>query len=163
MAVWNLRIGNVYGPGGEGLPGAVARAIEEGGALQWALPHLADRFVDLIHVDDVVAAILKTLSQKGPGDTLLITGGAPVTLGELTNQLSRPGKPRPFVSPAWAPVVLWARDLALGLSRRADWITYLSIGSAPRVHRSFSPSKARQTLGFEPRVTLEEGLKKLRS
>lgn len=87
---------------------------------------------DMLHVGDVATANLAAL-DKGSGGTFHISTGIPVTVNELFRKL--------------ALITDYKLDPVFGPPRKGD------------VYRiALDNSRARETLGWEPQISLEEGL-----
>jgi UDP-glucose 4-epimerase len=139
-----LRIANIYGAGAGidmGIMGAVerfARAAASGGEL--SVFGEGSQRIDYVHVNDVVRAIDLSLSASDLPAAINVGGGAPIAISELAEQAVTGGKligKRPVIvrKPA-PPGKSWPdRSLAIGLAKRA--------------------------LGWEPRVSYEEGMNEL--
>ncbi len=127
-----LRCGTVYGPGDRR---GVVRCLAD--PLLAGLPaHLrgdGSTARDLVHVEDVVDAVLRCLGGRGDGRRLNVGTGVSTTLRELHRLLAAEvGVPD---APDFAPPVgVVARSVAL------------------------EPGAARRALGWEPSVPLEAGL-----
>lgn len=136
-----LRYFNVYGPrqGGGEYAGVIVRFLER---LRKDLPPLihggGDQTRDFVYVEDVARANLLALSSpKAPGQVLNIATGRETSILELCSLLLRLAG-REGVKPVH------------GAPRRGD------------IKRSVADvRKAREVLGFEAGVTLEEGLRKM--
>ncbi len=133
-----LRLFNVYGPGQNiAYAGVITRFLER---VLKGLPPVVygdgEQTRDFIHVDDVSKAVELTLRLKCFNDVFNIGSGSPVRI----------------------------RDLA-GLVMRLNRVEGEPVYAASRpgdIKHSYSDiSKARITLGFEPTIGLEEGLRRL--
>lgn len=132
-----LRFSNVYGPRSEhgaGVVAAFVRAELDGGPI--VIRGSGHQTRDFVHVDDVGAAILTCLevpaSQVG-GQVFQIGAGAETSLHEL------------------AGLVMDAAGARVAVRHEA--------ASAGDVERNFSDiSRARRVLGYEPRVSLSDGI-----
>ncbi|MEI6084994.1 MAG: NAD-dependent epimerase/dehydratase family protein [Verrucomicrobiota bacterium] len=139
-----LRPGQVFGPGAPALTGAVAQRVGKRlvilGSGKLVLP--------LVHVDDVVDAILLATDKVG---IFHIVDSAQVTQEQLA-----PGAmklPYPIVY-----LLAWTAELLL--KKRAPLTRYrLKSALAPI---AFDCSAAEKVLGWKPRVGVEEGLKRER-
>jgi nucleoside-diphosphate-sugar epimerase len=167
LATVALRPHLIWGPGDPHLvPRILARA--RAGALRriGRRPNL----VDSIYVDNAAAAHLLAADRLGPGSAVagnvyFLSQGQPVPLWELINRiLDAAGLPP--VTRSISPVVAYA----------AGWMLeaiYSLLGreSEPRMTRFlarelstahwFDISAARRDLGYEPTVSIDEGLRRL--
>lgn len=137
---WYLRFASLYGEGDDAaklLPGGLAAARE--GRVFETSPGAQER--EWLHVDDAVAALLLAATKKPPthGALVNIGTGEGVTLAALVTRVFE-------LAGASAELVrLGARGYRPG-----------------EVHRLvMAPGRARELLGWTPRVSLEEGLKRL--
>ncbi len=157
-----LRLGNVYGPGRPTFILPITLDILNKGSLLRFLPVYKDRYISLVHIDDAVDAIIKSLQINKSNQTYIITGEQPVTLGKLFElialvlkvniDLSAKGKSRKD------ELYLKLRKTIHRLCKRADLLTYFICGSGRRIHRAYSIQKARRELGYSPAVCLEKGI-----
>ncbi len=129
-----LRVAEVYGPG-QVMPqvvGDAIRAAVRGEAFR--LPHGRDQKLQLVHVTDAAAATLAAcFVDEHELSVYNVTGGVQPTLGEVLGLLS-----------ALLPEAVF--DVGPGVMG-GDRQGLFDIGAA------------RRDLGYEPRVTLEEGLR----
>ena len=136
LPIVTLRLFSPYGPWDDParLIPAAARAFLDGRSPQLASPSGTR---DFVHIDDVVdACLLAATVPSAAGEIVNVGSGRQATAGEVVDILSRlvPGAP----SPAWG--VLPPRP------GPSVWVA--DIG------------KARRLLGWEPKVSLEEGLRR---
>ena len=131
-----LRFFNVFGPGqsSNGYAGVVTAFVERAAAGQPLTVHGdGEQTRDFVHVDDVVAACLLAATTDHVGEAFNVGSGRAVTVTEL------------------AETVLAAADSTAGI-----------VHDDPRpgdVDRSCADiAKARELLGYEPSVTLADGL-----
>ena len=119
------------------------------------------------HVDNAVEGLLVGAERGRPGEAYFVTDGEPVVFRDFITRLlatqgvEAPAKSLPApVARAGAVVCegLW-RTLRLRgtppLSRTPVWLSSLEA--------TIDISKARSELGYEPRVSIDEGLKRLRA
>jgi nucleoside-diphosphate-sugar epimerase len=153
-----LRLALVYGPGVEGNLGGMLRAIR---AYRFPPPpRIANRRA-MVHVDDVVRALLAAGAFAGAsGKTVVVGDGVEYSTRDIYDAMNH-ALDRP--APTWSlPLALWralarAGD-ALGAmqSRRApfDSDAYRKLfGSA-----WYEPGDMRADLGMVPQLTLEDAL-----
>ncbi len=119
--------------------------------------------IHLIHVGDLIDGLLR--AARAPAGVYLLAGPEPASVGRVLSLVAEAaGVSGPlFGFPPWL-----ARRLARGAE--ALWVVLGLPGEAPlTVHsvevltraRWFRTDRARQVLGWEPRVGLEEGLREL--
>ncbi|MCG7848245.1 MAG: NAD-dependent epimerase/dehydratase family protein [ANME-2 cluster archaeon] len=162
----------------KGLPGAVVRPVGIYGPGDLRFLKLfktiqTGRFVmvgdgkvlyHLTYIDDLVEGfILCGKKENALGQTYIIGGGRYLSLNELVEiianvlEVKKPKIRFPFFWPVWTAALLCeAACYPLGINppifrRRVDIF---------RKDRAFDISKARKELGYTPKVSLEEGIKK---
>ncbi len=133
-----LRFSNVYGPLSDHKNSVVARFINQ--AIKgetWIINGDGSQTRDFLYIDDLIAAILKTVATLHGGEVFQIATGEETSIKEMAGIL--------------------AEHLAANTGRRPA-IRY-GEPLCGEVSRNFSDiSKARQMLGWAPRVQLREGL-----
>ncbi len=160
-----LRPATVYGPGSREVVGEIARAIRARNML------LVDRgraIAGLCYVDNLIdAALLALRHDDAPGEAFNVSDGLPVTWREFTDSLAEGlGYARVRWSvPYWfANGVGFSLEQGYRLLRRATGLSAPPLLSRQAVqvlgcNQDFSSRKARETLGWEPRIDYEEGLR----
>lgn len=154
-----IRPGDVYGPGS--VPWTV-RPVEAIRGGLFALPGRGEGIMTLVYVDDLVEAIVDAARRPGiEGEGIVVWDGEPVTAREFFDRyarmLGRPGvRTAPMALVRGAAVVAEAAARVTGkppdVSREA--IRYIS-------RRATYPNrKARELLGWEPQVDLDEGMRR---
>jgi nucleoside-diphosphate-sugar epimerase len=153
-----LRPMGIYGPGDPGRFRMLYRAVRRGRFLMFGN---GETFYHPCYIDNLVDAFeLAAEHPKAVGGTYLIGDDRYVSLNELVRGVAKSlGQEARIVylpfGPLWAASALCeAVCMPLGIEpplfrRRADWF---------RQTRAFTIQKARQELGFVPRVGLDEGL-----
>jgi nucleoside-diphosphate-sugar epimerase len=153
-----IRPGDVYGPGS--VPWVI-RPIETMRARLFTLPGRGDGLMTPVYVDDLVDAIVRAVRapEAAAGVGLAVHDGRPVPAREFFAHHARmlgcsgvPTAPRPLVAAgAWAVETLArVRGRTPPLSRQA--VQYVSRRAA------YPNDRARELLGWTPRVTLDEGM-----
>lgn len=152
-----VRPGAIYGPRETRLL-KLFRAIARG---RYAVVGSGRTFYHPVYIDDLVAGFLLALDrEEAVGESFLICGPQYVTQDELAEIVARhtAGRVLPFRVPArpiqWAGDLVEAVCVPLGLEpplhrRRVDFWTK---------SRAFSIEKARRRLGYDPKVSLDEGI-----
>jgi nucleoside-diphosphate-sugar epimerase len=151
-----IRPGDVYGPGS--VPWTL-RPLELARSGQLAVPGEGDGRMLPLYIDDLVEAVLLGLLEGEPGRAYTAWDGEPVTFGEYFDRIAeiagtKPARrlPRPLLTAAAKAMeaVAAARGRPPSFSTRA--MTFVDRrGTA-------SNRRAREELGWEPRVPLDEGL-----
>lgn len=120
---------------------------------------------DTTHVDNVVEGLLRAYERGRPGEPYFVTDGEPVVFREFVTRLlatqgvAAPTKtlPLPVAKAAAAACeTLWRRLPLKGdppVTRTSIWLSALEV--------TLDISKARSELGYEPRVSMDEGLEQL--
>ena len=158
----SIRPGDVYGPGSVPWTDAPARARPRGQARR--SPAAATAMMLPVYVDDLVEAILLAAARSGrPGEAYAAWDGVDVQLPRLLHPDRRARRRRAAAAaPAAAARARRRGDAsagprsAAGRRRSPHARRPSSIGAAP----SRSSGSARSELGWEPRVGLDEGLRR---
>jgi dihydroflavonol-4-reductase len=152
-----VRPGAIYGPGETRLL-KLFRAIARG---RYAIVGSGRTFYHPVFIDDLVQGFLLALDRpEAVGEAFLVCGAEYVSQQDLAARIARHtgGRVLPFRIPAlplqWAGDLVEAVCVPFGIDpplhrRRVDFWTK---------SRAFTIEKARRLLGYEPRVSLEEGL-----
>ena len=153
-----VRPGDVYGPGST--PWAV-RPLEGMRRHQFMLVGRGEGIMTPVYVDDLVEAIvLALLRPDARGQAFTVWDGEPVTCAEFFGYYARmlgrdglPRLPRPLAMVAGAAQELAARFTGKPPTFTRNAITFVSRKA------TYSNRRARELLGWEPQVTLEEGMR----
>ena len=152
-----VRPGAIYGPGETRLL-KLFRAIARG---RYAIVGSGRTFYHPVYIDDLVAGYLLALERdEAVGESFLICGPSYVSQRDLAALVAKAtgGRVLPFRIPArpiqWAGDLVEAICVPLGLEpplhrRRVDFWTK---------SRAFTIEKARRLLGYDPKVSLEQGI-----
>jgi nucleoside-diphosphate-sugar epimerase len=159
-----LRPATVYGPGSKEVVGAMAKAIRGGNML------LVDRgraIAGLVYVDNLVdAALLALRHDAAPGQAFNASDGLDVTWKQFTDGLAE-GLGCSTVKwslPYWAANGIgFSLEHGYRVLHRTTRLTTQPLLSRQAVHvlglnQDFSNRKARELLGWEPRVGYADGL-----
>ena len=168
LATVVLRPHLIWGPGDHHLiPRILARA--RAGMLRRI--GTRDKLVDCVYIDNAADAHLLAADRLLPrtpiaGKAYFISQGEPWPLWDLINAILKAADLPPVtrtISPSLAYAVGWAFELAYGLLR---------LQSEPRMTRFlaeelstahwFNIDAARRDLGYDPSVSIDEGLRRLR-
>jgi nucleoside-diphosphate-sugar epimerase len=154
-----VRPGAIYGPG-ETRFLKLFRAIARG---RYAIVGTGRTFYHPVYIDDLVSGFLLALERpEAVGESFLICGSRYVSQADLASIIARHtgGRVLPFRIPArpiqWAGDLVEAVCVPLGLEpplhrRRVDFWTK---------SRAFTIEKARRLLGYDPKVDLDEGMRR---
>ena len=120
-----------------------------------------------VHVDNLLDGVLLSLtSERAVGETFILTDGdTHCEIGEYFSRLAEAaGAPKPTraVPRALAKSLAFVMEGVARLTGRAPSFTRVSVDFVLR-RGSFSIAKARDVLGWSPRVTLDEGLAEIRA
>jgi acetylornithine/succinyldiaminopimelate/putrescine aminotransferase/nucleoside-diphosphate-sugar epimerase len=159
-----LRPATVYGPGSIEVVGEIARAIR---ARNMLLVDGGRAVAGLCYVDNLLdAAILALRHQAAPGHAFNVTDGLSVTWREFTDGLAEGlgcSKVR-WSLPYWmANAVGFSLEHAYRLLRKTTGLNVPPLLSRQAVqvlgkNQDFSNRRAREMLGWEPRVEYSTGL-----
>lgn len=162
-----LRPHLIWGPGDNQL---LPRLIEKNNTRGIRLP-APDRKIDTVYIDNAADAHvlaldgLKTNSAIA-GRAFFISNGEPVAIGQMIERLLQAAGHQPNIQ----PIPLWLAKVAAHLveaywrfSRRKDEppLSRFVVEHLATAHW-YNLDQARRDLGFEPRVSLEEGFQRLR-
>lgn len=159
-----LRPATVYGPGSEDVVGDIARAIR---ARQMLLVDAGRAIAGLLYVGNLVdAALLALRNDAALGQAFNLTDGLDITWRQFVDDLAGGlGCPAPRWSLPYrlAVGIAFALEHGYRLLRRATGVKTRPLLSRQAVHvlgraQDFSNGKARETLGWEPRVSYRDGL-----
>jgi nucleoside-diphosphate-sugar epimerase len=154
-----IRPGDVYGP--HSVPW-VLRPLELARAGQLAVPGNGDGVMLPVYIDDLVQAVALALQEGTPGRPYAAWDGEPVTFEDYFNRLAdlvggRHARrlPRPLLAASAAAMEAAAhvRGAPPAFSRNA--ITFVDRRG------TVSTRRIREELGWEPRVGLDEGLRRV--
>jgi nucleoside-diphosphate-sugar epimerase len=154
-----VRPGAIYGEGDVRFL-RLFRAIQQ---RRFAMVGSGETRLHMVHVDDLVRGILLTGSRpEAHGETFLIAGAEAPTLNEIAASIADVvGSKRPKLHvPVW-PVyaAAWLCETVCVRLRVEPPLHRRRVGFFTH-HREFDITKARQLIGYEPRVTLAEGLRR---
>jgi nucleoside-diphosphate-sugar epimerase len=152
-----IRPGDVYGPGS--VPWTL-RPLEMARAGQLAVPGRGDGLMLPVYVDDLAEAVVLALAGGEPGEAYTVWDDrARVTFEEHFNRLaqfagSREARrlPRPVLELVGMASERWASFRGKAPTITAQAVTFIDRRG------TVSAAKARDELGWEPRVSYEEGM-----
>jgi nucleoside-diphosphate-sugar epimerase len=155
-----VRPGDVYGPRSRGWTVLPVEMIKSG---QMVLPAGGHGQIGPVYVDNLVDGVqLAAASDDARGEIFTIADGPAVEVGEFFGYYSRMlGKPSPRTLPT--PVARTVAALGGRVARLAGQDTELSAASVDYLAKrcgAYSIDKARRVLGYEPKISLEEGMRR---
>jgi nucleoside-diphosphate-sugar epimerase len=159
VAATIVRPGDVYGPGSRGWTVLPVNMIK---SRQLILPAGGRGQIGPVYIDNLVdGVVLAAASPKAIGEIFTIADGITVATGDFFAHYSRMlGKPRPRTVPTAV-----ARTIATAGGRVEKALgrdTEMSAASVDYVAKrgGYSIEKARRLLGYEPKIGLDEGMRR---
>jgi nucleoside-diphosphate-sugar epimerase len=152
FGVINIRPGDVYGPGSVAW---VVRPLRTLKRRQFVLLDGGNNVMNHVYVDNLIDAIFLAIERDAYGETFNVTDGYETTWRTFINCLAEiSGLPKPFLVLPSGLV-----KLIIQLRLIDDSVTTASINTLTRPY-AYSIEKARQMLGYQPQVSLEEGMRR---
>ena len=154
-----VRPGDVYGPASRPWTIEPVKRLKGG---QFALPGGGRGMHSPVYVDDLVEGIVRAAAvPEAAGRIFTVTGAEPVTIGDFLAYYCRMlGIDRPRTVPA--PVARAAArviDLIARARNAPNEVTPAAIDYFMR-RGTYSIERARKVLGYEPAVSLDEGMRR---
>jgi nucleoside-diphosphate-sugar epimerase len=149
---------NVYGPYSNPWTVRPVKLILSG---QMMLIDGGTGICNYVYIDNLLdATLLATKSDSSVGQVYLISDGMPVTWKEFFGYYARmAGKPKMRSVPQWlGRVIATGMEIVSKFTGKPPKITREAINYLIR-QSHFSIEKARRELGYQPRLSLEEGMK----
>jgi nucleoside-diphosphate-sugar epimerase len=110
--------------------------------------------INHLYVDNLIDAVWLAIEQEAYGEIFNITDGGNTSWKEYYNRLAKiAGMPEPASVPAFVA------KAAVKLQNGKDGITLAAVDAVTRQY-AYSIEKATRVLGYQPRVTLEQGMAK---
>lgn len=157
-----IRPGNVFGPRDRVTFAKMAELIEKG---QMVYISRGRPLTCPTYVENLIDAILLAIDRKDTvGETFIITDGLEITWKEYMDKIAEKlGVRRPLFSVpypvAYSAAAVCEAILKLFRSKKPPIITRYRIANVGKDYH-FSIKKARAKLGFQPRVSLDEGMER---
>lgn len=155
-----VRPGDVYGPGSKQW---AIRPLETMKSGRFVLPRGRDGMVTPVYIDDLVDCLVLAASSDAaePGQAYVAWPGQVVSaadfVGYYARMLGRDGVPR---LPATAHrAAVWVEERVARLAHRPPAATADAVRYLNREH-AYTVSRAREVLGWEPQVDLDEGMRR---
>jgi nucleoside-diphosphate-sugar epimerase len=153
-----IRSGDVYGPGSSSW---IVRPLQLMHQRMFALANDGRGVISHVYVDNLLDGIFLAIEKEAYGEVFNITDGKETSCQEFFTRLAKIGNaPTPFYLPAgmlkfFVQLRCWSQKV-LGqtpdtLPEAVNWLT--------RPH-GYSIAKAQNQLGYEPKIDLEEGMKR---
>ncbi|MFH1307213.1 MAG: NAD-dependent epimerase/dehydratase family protein [Candidatus Micrarchaeota archaeon] len=121
-------------------------------------------YVPLVHVDDIVNAIAKSVSAKiNSGSTYILVATPSLTqlqLVETAAQMLGVDIPKKHISPMAAKFAIYAKMLWAKVSKKKHSLTGEMIDQLA-CNRLFSPEKAKKELGWKSTIPFKIGIEKV--
>src|SRR3954453_11969992 len=154
-----VRPGDVYGPRSRGWTVLPVRMIKSG---QMILPAGGRGQIGPVYVDNLIdGVLLAAAADEAVGEIFTIADGITVEVGEFFGYFAKMlGKPRPRTVPTTVARTIAAAGGRIEKAMGRD--TEMSAGSVAYLAKrgGYSIEKARRVLGYEPKVSLEEGMRR---
>jgi len=138
----------IYGPGVKANFAALMRAVQKGWPLPLGATHNQRSLVALDNLVDFI--IICIFHPKAANETFLISDGQDLSTTELVRGLAQAAG----VQARLLPVPVWALEWAGRLAGKGDAIQRLC------GNLQIDSSKARHLLGWQPKVSVQEGLRR---
>lgn len=154
-----VRPGDVYGPGSRPWTVLIVEAIRSN---RFLLPAMGKGIFSPVYIDNLIDGVeLASTKPEAVGQVLTISDGVGVTtsdfFGHYCRMLGRKG-PRSLPTPA-ALALVSVPEAAAAVSGNPTEISRESMRYLAR-SGTYSIAKARELLGYEPRVDLAEGMRR---
>jgi nucleoside-diphosphate-sugar epimerase len=155
-----VRPGDVYGPGSRQWSIRPLEAMKSGRLM---LPRGRDGMVTPVYIDDLVDCLVLAASSEAaePGQAYVAWPGQVVSgadfMAYYARMLGKPGVPRLPATVHRAAV--WLEERMARVAGRPPTVTAAAMRYLDREH-AYSVSRARELLGWEPRVDLDEGMRR---
>lgn len=157
LGVIVIRPGDVYGPGS--VPWLL-RPVDLLRRGLFVLPDHGRGVINHVHVDNLLDGVFLALDKAAPGEIFTLTDGVATPCREFFAHHARlAGKQRVPALPTWAlEAFLRASEPALKLLGKPPLASPAAMKFLLRRHR-YSIAKAQQILGYQPRITLAQGMR----
>lgn len=151
----------VYGPNDPNWTIGIIKAIQKNSG---ALPNGGSGLLHLIYIDDLVDGILGAISNGVPGEGYMLSGPEVVTVKDFSYACAKMLGVRKLPSfPGWLGLAIgWAVSRTAWFFGKMPEYTDESIRGL-MMEAEYDNSKARNDLGFQPKVDFAEGMKRVES
>jgi nucleoside-diphosphate-sugar epimerase len=150
---------HVYGPEDQTWTMTPIKLMQSGNLI---LPNHGSGMMQPIYIDDLVDGILRAAVLGRIGEAYILGGTQPATIGEFFGYLAQMvGKDKIPSVPRWVAMTLATVLEAIAkIRRRPPVLTRHEIRFVTK-RATYDISKAQQELGFNPQVTLPEGMQQV--
>jgi nucleoside-diphosphate-sugar epimerase len=158
LPVVMIRAANVYGPHSNPWTIRPIKLINSG---QMMLINGGTGLCNYVYIDNLLdATLVATKQDQSVGQVYLISDGITVTWKEFFGHYAQmAGKPKMRSVPQWlAKVIALSMEIMSKFTGKPPKLTREAVGFLTRQAR-FSIEKARRELNYQPRFSLEEGMK----
>lgn len=168
LATVSLRPHLIWGPGDNHL---IPRIISRAKAGKLRIVGDGKNLVDTVYIDNAVDAHLLALERLSPGSNIsgkayFITNGEPLPMAAIINMILKAGGIRPVKRKMPAGVAYAAGALMESLyhitRRRQEPLMTRFLAKELSCAHWFDITAARQDLGYAPKVSMEEGMQRLK-
>ena len=148
-----IRAGDIYGPGA---PAWVVRPLQLMQKRKFVLIDGGRGICNHVYLDNLIDGVFLAVEKEAYGEAFNITDGCQTTWKKYYTQLAEiGGQPKHIMS---MPALL-VKTAIRQQGKKAD-VFPESIDFVTRPH-TYSLEKARQVLGYEPRINLDEGMARI--
>ena len=153
-----IRPGGVYGPGSTSW---VVKPLHLMHERVFALPNGGRGVMNHVYVDNLIEAIFLTLEKEAYGETFNITDGQKTSCKQYFTHLAKIGNiPAPFSVPAGLlKFMIQLRCLSQSILGQTPDTLPESVNYMTRPY-AYSIAKAQSQLGYQPKINLEEGMRR---
>jgi nucleoside-diphosphate-sugar epimerase len=155
-----IRPGDVYGANSDAW---VVKPVKYMHRKEFVLPRLGNAYINHVYIDNLADAIFLAMEQQPYGEAFNITDGVSTTCKDYFTRLATiANAPPPVLLPTFVVQSLLRlriedqKKKGLPIDFPPDSIHWLD-----RPH-PYSIAKAQQQLGYQPKVSLEEGLQRVK-
>lgn len=120
-----------------------------------------NHFIEPIYIDDLVDATLLVLKNKESENKVYVIAGQGCTMNEFVNTIAKiEGVKKPVHIPVWLAYLLgFFVEVTSKILKFESPLTRRKVKNMT-TSRSLDISKARKELGYEPKVSIEDGIRK---
>ena len=154
-----IRPGDVYGPRSHPWVIGPATMMQQG---KYVMVRNNTGIMNHLHVDNLIDGIFLALEQDAGGETFNLTDGAETTFTDYFSYLENfVGKKATHLPAGVIRMLFGAIGIFCRLRNKPSTVDASILSIFMRPH-PYSIEKARTQLGYEPRISLEEGMQEVR-